>query len=405
MKVSDSTGRRSVSRRVAVFVALAVVAAGFVVFLAWTASEAEREPEVTRIATGLENPRGVAVMPDGRLVVVEAGNGIDTDESSLESGRVSFFEDLNGDGDYDDPGEIQPIFTQIPSYNTLTAFGTGHDEVGGTGDIVLLDDGRMFITRDDPSIGYAADGGPRGINVVEVSPEHELVGNLIARTATLNALAFDPEAEIFYVVESGANRVIAVTMDGTVRNLAAFSTLPSGQQAVPSGIALDPTTGELLVVLFSGQIGDESEGVLSFIPGESKIVRVDSVTGTQVDAITDLTTAVDVAVDERGNVFVVALTSGQPPPPMSREFDLFDPDAEPNPGGYDRFAGSVTLYPVDGGDPVVVVDGLDSPTNITYYDGVLYVSLGQGTPGRPIDGPAGQTRIVGEIYRITNVLP
>jgi DNA-binding beta-propeller fold protein YncE len=342
-------------------------------------------------------------MPDGRLVVVEAGNGIDTDDSSLETGRVSFFEDLNGDGDYDDPSEIQPIFTQILSYNTLTAFGTGHDEVGGTGDIVLLDDGRMFITRDDPSIGYAADGGPRGINVVEVSPEHELVGNLIARNATLNALAFDRQAEVFYVVESGANRVIAVTMDGTVRNLAAFPTLPSGQQAVPSGIAIDPTTGDLLVVLFSGQVGDESGGVLSFIPGESKIVRVDPVTGEQTDAITGLTTAVDVAVDENGNVFVVALSSGQPPPPMSRDFDLFDPDAEPDPGGYDRFAGSVTLYPADGGDPVVLVSGLDSPTNITYHDGALYVSVGQGTPGRPIDGPAGQTRIVGEIYRITDL--
>jgi glucose/arabinose dehydrogenase len=135
-----------VFRRVVVFVALAVVAAGFVVFLAWAASDGEREPEITRIAT--ENPRGVAVMPDGRLVVVEAGNGIDTEDRTLETGRVSFFEDLNGDGDYDDPGEIQPIFTQIPSYNTLTVFGTGHDEVGGTGDVVLLDDGRMFITVD-----------------------------------------------------------------------------------------------------------------------------------------------------------------------------------------------------------------------------------------------------------------
>ena len=344
-------------------------------------------------------------MPDGRLVVVEAGNGIDTEDSALETGRVSFFEDLNGDGDYNDAGEIEPIFTQIPSYNTLTAFGTGHDEVGGTGDIVLLGDGRMFITRDDPSVGYAADGSPRGINVVEVSVALELDGNLVARNATLNALAFDTRAEIFYVVESGANRVIAVTMDGIVRNLAAFPTLPSGQQAVPSGIAIDPISGDLLVVLFSGQIGDDAGGVLSFIPGDSKIVRVDPVTGDQVDAITGLTTAVDVALDEAGNVFVVQLTSGSPPPPMARDFDLFDPDAEPHAGGYDRFAGSVTLYPVDGGDPVVLVTGLDSPTNITYHDGALYVSTGQGTPGRPIDGPAGQTRIVGEIYRITNLGP
>ncbi len=401
----SSTSGRSTFRRVGIGILLAVAGAGLIVFLVWVLFDAAREPEITRIATGLENPRGVAVMPDGRLVVVEAGNGIDTDDSTLETGRVSFLEDLNRDGDYDDPGEIQPIFTQMASYNTLTAFGTGHDEVGGTGDIVLLDDGRMFITRDDPSVGYAADGSPRGINVVEVSQALDLVGNLIARNATLNAIAFDPQAELFYVVESGANRVIAVTMDGTVRNLAAFATLASGQQAVPSGIALDPTTGDLLVALFSGQIGDDSGDVLSFIPGDSKIVRVDPATGQQVDAITGLTTAVDVAVDEIGNVYVVQLTRGWPPPPMPRDFDLFDPNAAPDPGGYTRFAGSVTLYPADGSEPVTLVSGLDSPTNITYANGALYVSIGQGTPGRSIDGPGGQTRIVGEIYRITNFLP
>jgi hypothetical protein len=403
VKGSDSTSGLATRRYLVVAALVGALGVG-VVFFAWVLSDAEPEPEITRIATGLENPRGVAVMPDGRLAVVEAGNGIDTDDRSLETGRVSFLEDLNGDGDYEDPGEIQPIFSQLPSYNTLTEFGTGHDEVGGTGDIVLLDDGRMFITRDDPSVGYAADGSPRGINVVEVSSEHEMVGNLVARNATLNSLAFDPQTGIFYVVESGANRIIAVTMDGTVRTLAAFPTLRSGQQAVPSGVAIDPTTGDLLVVLFSGQIGDGSGGVLSYIPGDSKIVRIDAITGALSDAITGLTTAVDVAIDEHGNLFVVALTNGEPPPPMARDFDLFDPEALPDPGGYSRFAGSVTLYPVGGGEPLMLVDGLDSPTNITYADGALYVSVGQGTPGRPIDGPAGATRIVGEIFRITGIV-
>ena len=42
------------------------------------------------------------------------------------------------------------------------------------------------------------------------------------------------------------------------------------------------------------------------------------------------------------------------------------------------------------------------PTNITLApDGSLYVSTGQGTPNRPIPGPDGPTRIVGEVIRIT----
>lgn len=358
-----------------------------------------------RIATGLENPRGVAVMSDGRLLVVEAGNGIDTPDVTLETGRVSVFEDLNQDGDFDDIDEIMPLFSQIPSYNTLTAFGTGQDEVGGAGDIVLLDDGRVFFTRDDPSAGYVPDGSTRGINVVEVSPDFRLEGTLVFRDATLNSLAFDRRTETFYVAESGANRLIAVTMDGTVRVVADFARLAQGQQAVPAGVALDPATGDVLVALFSGQIGDYFGSVLSFMPGAAKIVRVDPSTGVQVDAITDLTTAVDVAADEAGNIFVVELTSVWPQARMSRDFDLFDPDAAPDPGGYPRFAGSVTMYPSGGGEPVPLAEGLDSPSNITHAAGTLYISTGQGTPGRPIIGPEGPTRIVGEIYRITGFLP
>lgn len=368
-------------------------------FLAGCQSSAAPET-VTRIATGLENPRGVAVLPDGRLLVVEAGNGLDTDDSTLETGRVSVFDDLNNDGDYDDAGEILPVVSQIPSYNTLTLFGTGHDEVGGADDIVLLEDGRIFFTRDDPSAEYAADGQPRGINVVELGPDFTLRGNLVFRNATLNAVAFDADSEVFYVAESGANRLIAVTMDGTTRTVAEFPPLAQGQQAVPAGLAVDPTTGDVLVALFSGQIGDYFGSVLSFMPGAAKVVRVNPTTGSQVDAIAGLTTAVDVAVDTAGNIFVVELTGIWPSARLPRDFDLFDPNAAPDPGGYRRFAGSVTLYPADGGEPVPLASGLDSPTNITYADGELYVSLGQGTPGRPIIGPAGSTHIVGEIYRI-----
>ena len=35
-------------------------------------------------------------------------------------------------------------------------------------------------------------------------------------------------------------------------------------------------------------------------------------------------------------------------------------------------------------------------------DGALYISAGQGTPGRPIPGPDGPTTIVGAILRITD---
>ncbi len=122
---------RSIPRRARVFALLAAVA------LVVSAC-GQGNVSIRRVATGLENPRGVGVMSDGRLVIVEAGNGIDTGDVTLETGRVSVLDDLNADGDYDDEGEITPMLTQLPSYNTLTTFGTGHDEVGGTGDVVVL---------------------------------------------------------------------------------------------------------------------------------------------------------------------------------------------------------------------------------------------------------------------------
>lgn len=388
------------ARLVRIVVIIVVVA--LVGLIVWVLTVGSSEISIVRVATGLENPRGIAVLPDRRLVVVEAGNGIDSDDPASETGRVSVFGDLNQDGDYEDANEIVPMISQIPSYNTLTAFGTGHDEVGGTGDVVVLEDGRMFFTRDDPTEGYAADGTSPGVNVVEVNQEFQFERNLIVRNATLNALGYDERARLLYVAESGANRLIAVTMDGGVRVIAEFPPLGEGQQAVPSGLSIDPTTGDVLVALFSGQVGNYFGNVLSFMPGSAKVVRVDPTTGVQRDEITGLTTSVDVAVDEMGNVFLVELTSVWPAARMSRDFDLFDPGAPPDPGGYPRFGGSVTMYPVGGGDLVVLATGLDAPTNITYANNGLYISVGQGTPGRPIIGPDGPTRIVGEIYRITN---
>lgn len=58
------------------------------------------------------------------------------------------------------------------------------------------------------------------------------------------------------------------------------------------------------------------------------------------------------------------------------------------------------MYPAVDGDPVVLANGLDSSTNITHTDRALYVSIGQGTPGRRTIGPTGSTFITGESHRI-----
>jgi hypothetical protein len=65
------------------------------------------------------------------------------------TGKLSILEDRNGDDGFEDPGEITHILNHLPGYNILRQFNPGRDEVVGIGDVLVLDDGRVFFTLDD----------------------------------------------------------------------------------------------------------------------------------------------------------------------------------------------------------------------------------------------------------------
>lgn len=365
----------------------------------------QNEIDIVPIAHGLNNPRGVAVLPDGGLAVVEAGIGRDVPLEVEGSGQISILDDLNHDGDYDDEGERLLLLTNQASYNSLTSFGTFHDEVFGLGDIVVLEDGRLFYTQDNP-FAAPARNMPEDMEIYEGDTGvFELVDNqakqVIERPATVNGMTYDPDAELFYIVESGYNQVTSFNLAGEEQVLAIFPVLGHYQQAVPAGLTYDPQSGDVLVALFSGFVHNYYGTELSYMPGDSQIVRLDPESRTWEAEITGLTTAIDVAVDEQGNIFVVELTREWPAPLMSLDFDLYNPDADPDPGGYPRFSGRVSMYPADGGEAVILADGLDTPTSITYADGRLFVSSGLGTPGRSVWSREGIHQIDGIIYTIT----
>ncbi len=128
---------------------------------------------------------------------------------------------------------------------------------------------------------------------------------------------------------------------------------------------------------------------------------MDPQTGEVVGEITGLTIAVDVAVDESGNIFVVEMSADYADL-FESGADLEDANATARHGGYLRFSGELTVYPQDGSPPRILAGELDAPTNITLAaDGAFCVSTDQGTPGRPIPGRVGPTTIVGEVVRIT----
>jgi hypothetical protein len=364
---------------------------------------------VTQIARGFQNPRGVAILEDGRLMVVEAGIGDDEPGNAIGTGSVSRLTDVNGDGDFDDQGEREALVTSAPSYNSLQVFRTGHDEPFGLSDIFVLDDGRIFYNQDDPFAEPANPGeegfyGDVGVfQIIEGLPEQSV--KFLERSATLNGLVYDPLRRRFYVVESGYNRMIDVTMDGEARVVIEFDDLPNGQQLVPSGIAFDPTTGDILIAGLSGYIKAYYPEVynysgISYNPGDAVILRFDPTIERLTTAITGLTTAIDVQVDEDGNIYTLELTQGWPPALMPYEYDLYGEQRVPDVGGYNRFAGRLMMHPADGSDPVILVDGLDTPTHLTYHEGALYVSVGLGTPNREVYTPYGVRAIEGAILRV-----
>lgn len=361
--------------------------------------------DIEVIATALNNPRGVGVLPDGRLLVVEAGTGGTLRVENTGTGRILALDDLNGDDDYNDADERQPVLADIPSYNSLRLFATGHDEVFGLGDLSVLPDGRVFFTKDDP-FAERARGiddvfyGDTGIFELDAAAQTSQV--LVNRSSTVNGIAYHPDEGGFFATESGQNQLTFVPMDGSEpQPVAEFPLLPRGNEPVPSGVAVDPTTGDVLVSLFSGYLKDYGGMELSFLPNSSKVVRYNPASGTVTDEITGLTTAVDVTVDVAGNVFVAEITTRWPPGLMPISFDLEDPNAPPDPGGYLRFTGRVSMYPADGGEPVVLLDDFDTPTSLTYHDGALYVSSGLGTPGRTVFALDGLYTISGKIHRLT----
>ncbi len=355
-------------------------------------SEGSDSVTVEVILTDLRNPRGVALDAAGGILVAEAGLGDDAPDVRERSGRLTRFLDGNGDGDFNDPDEAEPWFEHLASYNAMNVYATGRDEVSGPSDVAVHSDGRVFLT---------VDGGFEEFALLEISPSGSIGRNLSARS-NMTGIGFSGDERFLFVTESTLNQMVEVSLeDGARRDVAVFALLDSDQQAVPAGLAVDPRNGDVLVALFSG-VAQAADGTFTpFVIGDSKIVRVNPDTGSVVDEITDLTTAVDVAVDSEGNIFVVEMATDHAGL-FEHGADPADPNNGPRHGGYLRFSGTVTMYPGDGGPPRVLAEGLDAPTNITVSDdGALFISTGQGTPGRSIPGPDGTTQIVGEVLRIT----
>jgi hypothetical protein len=338
--------------------------------------------EVHPVATGLRNPRGILRLEDGSLLVAEAGTG---DPADPKTGRLLRLVDTDGDGVFQ-PHEWQVIVDGQRSVNILQHLDVHRDEVFGFADIAR-GGGLVLASVAHPLEGsYILSVGTDGAEVWGTTPDNA------------NSLAYHPQLERWYAVQSFANTVVELVDGKVTRTVAHIPDLPEGQQSVPSALEVDPLTGELLVVLFSGQRGGDTAGSgVDFVPRSGQVVRVHPESGRITPVAVGLNAPVDLAVSPDGTLFVLEF--------CARFLDPVAPDADlaqmSSHGGFERHSGRLVRISPRTGEVAVLARGLDLPTHVFLeQDGSLLVADGQGTPGRPIPTGEGTEPLEGRLLRL-----
>lgn len=330
---------------------------------------------VTPIMTGLDNPRGLALGPDGGIYVAEAGRGGNgTEVSGPEgprrfgaSGAVSRY--LNG--------TQQRVITGLPSLATQTGPAPG-GRAAGLQDIAFNSAGELYGVMGlggDPALRaqLGADGthfaqlvrlpiGGAPQNVADIGA-FEAASNPDGLLPDTNPFGLLVIPSGFAVTDAGGNALLTVTPAGVVSARAVFANrpnpLPFGPptfQAVPTRSAVGPD-GAFYVGQLTG---------VPFPPGAANVYRVDALTGAQTVAHAGFTNVMDVAFGPDGDLFVLQLTT-----------DGLASPTGPGPGRLIRIDADTGARTTLLSDPLLFPGGL-----LVTPDGRVYVSnLGTSAGG------------------------
>jgi hypothetical protein len=294
---------------------------GFIILMALAIASTLPAPVLAQappliIASGLDNPRGLAFGPDGALYVVEAGRGGNSSLCLPEAGAPPTtpprcYGPTGAVTRISGVGVQERVVTGLPSLAGPSGQATGpHD--------IQFDSGNAFIT-----IGFGGNPSARapfvaaGIGLgtlVKVLPNGQwsYVLDLSIYEATANpdggaidtnpyGLLVRPDRGVF--TDAGANALLRIDPNGTISTLAVFPDrmVPGSggtlvpMQAVPTSVTLAPD-GNYYVGELTG---------FPFPVGAAQVYRVPPQGGTPVVAATGFTNIIDVAVDANGVGYVI----------------------------------------------------------------------------------------------------
>ena len=266
-------------------------------------------PTNVRIMSGLNNPRGLALGPNGSVYVAEAGTGgsgpcrvspVPETRCFGLSGAITRFSN----------GTQERVVTGLPSH----ALPSG-DGATGPNDVYLQSSGDLIVVM---GLGFdpvdRRSFGPAGANfgkLLQISPQGQIqeLGDLSAYERDVNPgggpLDSNPYGllalpTVRLVTDAGANAVLSVVASGLVNTVAVFPSRPNrATDSVPTAIAVGPD-GAYYVAELSG---------VPFAAGAANIYRV--VPGQPPQVFRGgFTTVTDLDFGPDGSLYVIEHSSG-----------------------------------------------------------------------------------------------
>lgn len=331
--------------------------------------------DITVVASGLNNPRGLNFGPDGKLYVAEAGSGGDGLCAPGPEGIRCY-------------GESSSITRIDLKKGTQTRILTGLQSLGGeldgsfaTGahDISFQGLGNMYFT-----VGFGGDPANR---TVQFGPEGALFGHLASANPSgnwklLNNLGDFEAAENptgdeedtnpygilalpgkVIVADAGANDLLQIASNGKITVLATF---PNRMVEAPPFLGLPPGTlvemDQVPTTVALGPDGYYYVGTLTGFPfpvGGAIVYRVPVNGGTPEVYATGLTHIIDIAFGPDGALYVLSIAKNG----LLNAFTAGD------------WTGSLTRIDSNGTQTEILSDGLFAPGGLAFGpDGALYIT-------------------------------
>ncbi|CAN5367850.1 hypothetical protein BH09CHL1_BH09CHL1_14560 [soil metagenome] len=330
----------------------------------------------TVVASGLYNPRYVAVDADGSVYVTEAGHSGDTPIFATPGAGTPVAADpVTTAGTSGQVTKIAADGTQSVLTTGLSSITFGTEVVGPAG--IAISNGKIYVATGGPGPMTPAVAPIAGANsIISIDPatgEATVLSDIGAYEVSTNPDPNAIDSDLYglsagadgslYVADAGGNVVYKVNAaDGTFAPLAVIPGLAMEGFSNPlrGGAAeIDPVPTSV----YAAADGTVYVGLLSgapFAPGTAKVQAI-AADGTVSDFVNGLTTVVDVTASPNGTLYASQLSTN------------FTGAAGPEPGQIVRLNADGTSTPVAGG--LFLLNGIAFDT-----DGSFYAVIGTTAP-------------------------